>query len=87
MQARLNLNPTLLSFAQNTLAVSTPKVDAQYLANLRVGHRLENSSVELFFAAKNIVGWFRDREDTRQFAGSAVDPIGGSLLLGLAVHK
>ena len=53
--------------------------------DLRVGRFFYLDRAELFLAVKNVLGFFRDPVDLRMYPSPAIQPIGGTLLLGLNV--
>ena len=55
----------------------------QAVVNLRLGKFFFDDKAEVFFAVKNLVGFWRDEEGLRMLPHNNVQPIGGTLLIGL----
>ena len=58
----------------------------QALVNLRLGKFFFDDQAEVFFAIKNLVGFWRDEAGLRMLPHKNVQPIGGTILIGLSVR-
>jgi outer membrane receptor protein involved in Fe transport len=79
------IDPAVPVVGPQRVLISDSRVPTQVIASVRVGHRLAGG-VELFVEGRNLVGLVRDRDDLRQYVSDKVEPIGGSLVVGLRLE-
>ncbi len=98
-RCRLNLHAYLIFDHKPSLA-SLHNVDSDFpyfdweqrqaadqaLVNLRLGKFFNDDQAEVFLALKNIVGFWRDEAGLRMLPHENVQPIGGTILIGLSVR-
>ena len=98
-RARLNANAYLVfdyepivsvvnnwgSSAQYKVWEKRQAADAAFL-DLRLGRFFFQDRAEIFVMAKNILGFFRETDGLRMYPQSFVEPIGGTLLVGISLH-
>jgi outer membrane receptor for ferrienterochelin and colicin len=58
----------------------------QIVINLRIGHLFFNDQLEAYLMGKNLVGFFSGPEDLRMYPLNSVQPIGGTVMVGLNLN-
>lgn len=63
------------------------EVKPQAIGTLRVSRAIAGGNGEIFLGLRNVGALLRERENTRQFTGELVQPIGSSIMIGMILSE